>query len=83
MSGIARRLARLEVAERERLLALPHREIYELLRLDRLPDPERTELSMIIETAFDEHGRLDHRRLTSDQQTRGGMLLDTLRRKTP
>ena len=84
MNAMERRLKAIEQAEHARILARPPRDNYEagLLRLERLPDAARRELETIIETAFDERGYLDHRRLTPAQRTRGSALLDKLSERT-
>ena len=81
MKSATRRLEALEAAHCDRLLALPHRKIFErgLLRLERLPDAERIEIETIIETALNEEGYLDHLRLTQEQRKRGRALLDSLK----
>lgn len=41
---------------------------------DALPSHEKKELLEILEQSFDDHGNIDHRRLTPEQQVRGGAL---------
>ncbi|MBA2671952.1 MAG: hypothetical protein H0U67_16410 [Gemmatimonadetes bacterium] len=79
MTTAARRLARLEAAEIERVHALSHREILEGghfdTALDRLPADERAELETILQTALSDRGHIDRLLLTPEEQARASELL--------
>jgi len=78
MNAIERRIVELEAAERERILALPYRELLErgyLGFLGRLPEDDRLELEGILYLSFTDAGDIDHMRLTATQKARGVALM--------
>lgn len=79
--SIAHRLRKLEVEEWQRVHGLPPRVVFEsgLVRLDRLPAPERAELEALLSRVFDDRGYLAPEQLTDAERRRACELIEMLR----
>ncbi len=85
MSAAARRLARLEAEEWQRVHALPPRQWLEqgYVTFTTLPPDARAELLELLYAVCDPStGQIDRTRLTPDQRTRALALLDCVQEAT-